>query len=152
MSGFFGSFVVPDMLANPGDLAQWTGTAAPANATQILRSCTSLVLEATEGAYYDVDPATGLATDAQILKAMQDATCIQAAAWIALKIDPSTGGVLAGSVAGSKKIGTAQIVYDSTATASANAARAAAYSGIVPDARRKLQQNNLIGTGAYDLG
>lgn len=150
MPGYFGPFVVPATLASPDDLATWTGGTAPANAAALLRSCSALVLDATEGAYYDVDDATGLATDTQILEAMRDATCIQAAAWDALKIDPATGGVLVSNVKQSKKIGSASITYADTAAAAA--ARAHAYKNLVPDAVRKLQQNNLLGTTPWAFG
>ena len=140
--GYFGTFVIPATLATPTDLAAWTGTAAPSNATQLLRSCTTMVLSATEGAFYDVDPLTGLATDAQILAGMRDATCIQAAAWAALGIDPLTGGAVTSKVKSSQKLLTASITYaDSTEAA---AARKAAYESLVPQALQKLQQLNLL--------
>jgi hypothetical protein len=147
MSGPYGSFVIPTMLATPGDLATWTQTAAPATAAATIRSCTTMVLDATEGAYYDVDKTTGLATDAQILKAMMEATCIQSAAWIALGINPLTGGIDLGGVKKSKKIGSASFeIAGAEATA---AAKAFAVTHLVPEAMMKLQQNNLLGDGPY---
>lgn len=144
---FYPQFVVPAALATPTDLATWTGSAAPSNATALLRSCTSLVLDATETAYYDVDPITGLATNATIKQAMNDATCIQAAAWAALGIDPLTGGVLTSKVKQATKILTASITYADSADAAA--ARKQAYENLVPDALRKLQQVNLLGEQPY---
>lgn len=149
MSGYWGNFVVPDTLAVSADFTTWTGGSAPANIAQILRACSSLVLDATETAYYAVDPLTGIATDAQTKNAMRDATCIQAAAWVALNIDPATGGVIQSSAKRSKKIATAAIEY-ADADAAARA-RTAAYTGLVPEALRKLQQNNLLGFGPYGL-
>jgi hypothetical protein len=137
--------VYPDALATSADYLTWindTGGTAPANIDQVLRSCTGLVLDAVKLACYDTDDS-GVATDPDVKQAMQDATCIQAAAWVALKIDPLTGGVLTSSVKGMKKIGTAQVEFADTAAAVA--ARKAAYEGLVPDADRKLRLNNLIG-------
>lgn len=149
----FGSFVVPSALANPADLAAWTGTAAPANATAILRSCTTLVLKASGGSIYDVDPATGLATDPVVKNALRDATCIQAAAWVALNIDPATGGVAQTSkTARSKKIGSASIDYSEAEVKAVTAARAAAYRSLVPEAESFLQQRNLLGTEPWARG
>lgn len=136
--------VVPDALATASDLETWTGASAPGNADAILRSCTGLVLKATRNALYAVDEATGIATDPIIKKCMTDATCIQAAAWVALKIDPSAGGVVTGGIAASKKIGTAQLIYDAGGTAAVAAARTAAYTDLVPDAEAKLAQQNLL--------
>lgn len=147
---YYGNFVVPDTLATPADYATWTTKAAPANVVQVLRACTSLVLDATEGAYYDTDNTTGVATDPRQMAAMRDAVCIQAAAWVLLGIDPLTGGALTSSVKKSKKIGTASIEYADSAEAAA--ARAVAYEHLVPEAARKLQQNNLTGSGPWTFG
>jgi hypothetical protein len=150
MPGLFGNFVVPDMLAQPADLAGWTGTAAPANATQLLRAATSLVLEATESAYYDADPTTGLATDTATYNALRDATCIQAAAWAAMGIDPNLGGVQAAGVVAQKRIGSASIVYANPADA--EQARSESLRNLVPEAARKLQLNNLLGSNVWVYG
>lgn len=150
MPGLFGSFVVPDMLAQPSDLANWTGAAAPANATQLLRSATGLVLEATGSAYYDADPTTGLATDTITYNALRDATCIQAAAWAAMGIDPSLGGVPAVGVVAQKRIGSASIVYANPNDA--EQARSESLRNLVPEAARKLQLNNLLSTNAWVYG
>lgn len=150
MPAFYGDFVVPTMLAQPSDLAAWTQTIPPDNATILLRSATSLVMDATVQAYYAVDPLTGLATDAQIKTAMQNATCIQAAAWAAIGYDPLTGGVITPSVASSKKIGTASIVYaDGQAAADA---RTDALTGLVPEAERILRINNLLIPSPWTFG
>ena len=150
MPGLFGSFVVPTMLAQPTDLANWTGTAAPANATNLLRSATSLVLEATASAYYPVDPATGLSTDAPTAAVLRDATCIQAAAWVALGIDPATGGVSTATVVQEKSLGSARLVYANAAEA--EQARSATLRNLVPEAMRKLALNNLLTSSAWVYG
>lgn len=151
MAGYYGSFVIPAMLATSSDYnTYWGADTAPTNVDALLRSCTTLVLDATEGAYYPVDALTGLSTDTDTRTAMRDATVIQAAAWAALGINPQTGGVATSGVKRSKKIGSASIEYaDSDAAA---AARATAYSSLVPDALRVLQQRNLLGNGPYANG
>lgn len=150
MPMIYGDFVIPPTLAQPSDLAAWTQTAAPDNAVVLLRSASAVVLEATVGAYYDVDPLTGLATDSQMKTAMQNATCAQAAAWAALGYDPLTGGVVTPTVASSKKIGSASIVYADGADAAA--ARTQALNGLVPEAARILRANNLLVTGPWTFG
>ena len=149
MSMFLGPFVVPSLLATPGDLATWISDAAPNNALALLRSATTLVLDATEGAYYSVDVLTGLATDAQVLGAMRDATCIQAAAWNAIGYDPLAGGIVTALVKSSKKIGSASFSIAGADTAAAS--QAGASGQLVPEAMKKLQQNNLVGNGPYSL-
>lgn len=150
MAGLFGNFIVPDMLAQPADLAAWTGATAPANAVPLLRSATSLVLSASGASYYAADPATGLATDPVVAKVLSDATCIQAAAWAAMGIDPLLGGVQTAAVASQKSIGTARLMYAGAAQAAA--ARANALTELVPDAARKLQENNLMDTNVWMYG
>ena len=150
MAGLFGNFVVPSMLAQPSDLATWTGVAAPVNATVLLRSASSLVLQASSSSYYAADPLTGLATDPVVAQVLNDATCIQAAAWDALGINPLTGGVITAGVASSKSIGTAHITLaDATAAATA---RAQAVTTLVPEAVRKLVENNLMDSNVWVYG
>jgi hypothetical protein len=150
MAGLFGNFVVPDALAAPADLAAWTGTTAPANAVPLLRSATALVLSATKGAYYAVDAATGLATDPVVLKVLNDATCIQAAAWAALGINPLTGGVAVSTVVSAKSIGSAHLTYADASQAAA--AKTAAVTELVPEAVAKLAQNNLLSSNVWVYG
>jgi hypothetical protein len=151
VAGIFGSFVIPSTLASPADLTAWMGaTTAPALAVPLLRSATTLVLNATSASYYDADPATGLPTDAQTLKVMNDATCIQAAAWDAIKYNPLTGGVITTGVKTSKSIGTAHITYADGAMAAQ--ARADAIRDLVPDALRMLELNGLLGSHVRMFG
>src|SRR5450830_1592907 len=144
MAGLFGNFVIPDALAAPADLAAWTSTTAPTNAAALLREATSMVLSATKGAYYAVDPATGLATDPVVLKALQDAT------WAALGIDPNLGGVITATVASQKSIGSAHITLADAAQAAT--AKERALNGLVPAAQRKLAQNNLLASNVWIYG
>lgn len=139
------SFVVPTMLATSDEYATWAGTVAPAGIDNIIRSCTTLVLAATKTAVYATDPETGLATDDIVKNALRDATCIQAAAWVALNIDPATGGVMqTGKIVRRKKIGTAEVEYTEVEAKAVTAARAAAYSSLVPEAHTYLRNRGLI--------
>lgn len=134
----------PVMLASAADFITWTGVEdVPSNVDTLLRSCSSLVLNATVSAFYDTDDTTRLAVDPKIRQALSDATCIQAAAWQALGIDPLTGGVLVAGVKTSKGIGSARIGFGDVAQAAA--ARAAAVMGLVPEAVRRLEQDGLTG-------
>lgn len=155
MTDYFGDIIIPDQLATATDYATFVGTAsAPSNIDLVLQAATTLVIDATEGAFYATDPATGLATDATIAAAMKKATLIQAAAWVTLGIDPLTGGVFTlgkGSIT-SKKIGSAQVTYSDGSSGLASAAIAAATSGLVPNAVRVLQQVNLLGTNPWYYG
>lgn len=150
MAGLFGNFVVPAMLAQPDDLAAWTDAPAPANAKPLLRAASSLVLQATASSYYAADPVTGLATDPVVAQVLNDATCIQAAAWAALGINPLTGGVQVAGVASSKSIGTAHITYADGAAAAT--AKAEALTKLVPEAARKLVENNMMDTNVWMYG
>lgn len=133
---------IPEKLATVEDYKTWTEEAtAPPKIEQTLRSCTTLVFDATKTAVYSVD-AEGFATDLDIKNALRDATCIQAAAWVALNIDPATGGVIVQSAKKRKELGTAVIEYADTAAAAA--ARSAAYEGLVPAARKYLRLRGLI--------
>lgn len=135
-------YVVPDTLATPAQLADWRGKPSPDDAVQILRSCTTLVLDASASGVYAVDAETGIATDIGTAKALREAVLIQASAWIKLGIDPSSGGVIEQGVKASKALATAKITYaDSDAAA---AARTAATSGLVPEALKKLTIAGLI--------
>jgi hypothetical protein len=74
---------VDDLAAEP-----WGVTAD--NASVLLRAASRLVDGATVTAVYAVD-ADGRAIDADVLAALRDATCAQAAVWAALGIDPVKG-------------------------------------------------------------
>jgi hypothetical protein len=126
--------------ATSTDLATWTGTTAPANAAQLLRSASLLVREATMAACYDVDD-TGLPSDATLLQAFNDATCAQAAFWAANGIDPGKG-VAGIKLATSKSIGSANVGY-ANGTIAIQAA-ADSITSLVPDAARVLADIGLI--------
>lgn len=90
---------MPIVYATLADLRAWMslGPADPfpwgvtdADATRYLRTGSSLVTRAVEGAIYQTT-ADGIPLDATKATAMHDATCTQAEAWITAKIDPSLG-------------------------------------------------------------
>lgn len=139
------TFVVPDALASSADYTTWTGQTAPANIMSILRSCTALVQEATKMDRYAVDASTGLPTDTATLTALRNATCIQAAAWVALNIDPTTGGVIVSSKAvKAKKLATGSIEYSDAEVQAVAKAREAAYTALVPEAVQHLRNRGLM--------
>lgn len=135
--------------ATPTDLSTWTGTAAPTNATALLRAASLMVADATVTAYYDAD-TTELPTDAKVLAALNQATVIQAAAWAVMGIDPTLGGVFTSKVAVNKHIGTASITYADAAPATA--ARVDATVDLVPDAVRVLRAANLLSPRIWQWG
>ncbi len=145
--------VIPDMLASTEAFTAFcTARSAPipGNAAGLLLAVTPLVLDATSDAWYEVDPATGLATSPMIADALADATCMQALAWAKLNIDPDTGGVLTAGIRTGKGIGSARVSYADTAEAAA--ARSAATTDLVPAAIARLRQVNLIGAAAWSIG
>lgn len=149
MGSYYESFVLPTMLAEPADLATWMAADAPANATVLLREASRMVLDATSTGYYETDD-TGMATDAQTAAALNQATCIQAAAWNAIGYDPLAGGVQVSAVKSQKAIGSARIQYADAAQAAQ--ARADAITGLVPAAVQVLELNNLLTPRVWTYG
>jgi hypothetical protein len=136
--------------ATSDDLKTWMGLdTAPANATVLLRSASMLVRDAISGAYYLTD-TDGLPTEANVIAALRDATSVQAAAWSTLKIDPLAGGVITSGIKTSKGIGTANITYADAAQAAA--ARTAAADGLVPEAQRILNAEDLLQPRVWTYG
>lgn len=106
--------------ATAADLATWTGTTAPVNATQLLRRASGLVRKATAVAFYDTDP-TGLPTDPDTLHAFNDATCAQANFWASNNIDPASGALTQSGILTSKRLGSASLNYDAAGSGSVTA-------------------------------
>lgn len=163
MSGYYyGDFTIPASFVTPADVADWMGmldadgqpstAQLPATILPIIRSCTRMVCKATMGSFYDADPDTGLPTDAQALQAMQDATCIQAAAWVALDINPFLAGMAENVVETSTKLASAAVSYSVQGAAAAAADRAWAAKHLVPEATSVLVQNDLLGTQVWTYG
>lgn len=139
--------------AVPDDLAAWTGSAAPANATPLLRSASLLVRDATASAFYAAD-TTGLPTDPATLQAFKDATCAQAAFWAANGIDPAAGALPTAGVLRGKKLGSASLDYDTAAAASQAVlqARMDSVEALVPEAVRILRGAGVNTYGPWIVG
>jgi hypothetical protein len=138
--------------ATAADLAEWTQQAAPANAAALLRSASLLVREATKSCFYAVD-AGNLPTDADTKQAFNDATCAQAAFWVANGIDPQA--VLAPpKILNSKAIGSARLSYDTSGAGSLQAyqARVEAAQSLCDEAVRILQDAQLQLNGVWVVG
>jgi hypothetical protein len=138
--------------ATPDDLAAWTGTTAPANATALLRSASLLVREATRNCFYATD-GTGQPTDTATLAAFKDATTAQAAFWAANSIDPVAVFTPA-QIVNQKSIGSARLGYDTAGAGSVAAyqARVQAAQELCADAVRILQDANLQLHGVWVVG
>lgn len=121
--------------ATAADLATWTGTTAPTNATPLLRRASALVRKATGTAFYATG-TNGLPTDAPTLQAFNDATCAQATFWAANNIDPATGGLSQAGILTNKRLGSASLTYDAMGSGSVTAwqTRAAATSELCEEA------------------
>lgn len=145
---YWGNPVNPTLLATA---AQWAaeptmiGVAMPDDAVAYLQACTTLVLDATGGAYYAVDATTGLATDSGVAAVLAKATVIQATAWLKMGIDPALGGAYLAAIKSSAKIGSAS--YSLADAAAGAEARQHATTNLVPAAARVLAQANLLGNG-----
>lgn len=137
--------------AKSTDYAAWTGTTAPSNITQVLRSASLAVREATELSFYATD-TTGMPTDPGILQAFNDATCCQAAALIALGVDTNAGGAVVASVKESKSIGSARITYAAQDAKNAAEAKQQALTGLVPEAIRILRDAGALKLSPWVVG
>lgn len=125
--------------AAPSDLQAWLGLSQPpTNATSLLRTASAMVALACNRDIYTDVPTT---TDVAVLN---DATCAQAAAWVALGIDPEAAGLDTAPVKNTK-IGTADVSYDTTGQA---AQRETAATQLAPEARAILISAGLF---ALDL-
>lgn len=124
----------PPSYATTGDLANWLGHGGPANAVSLLRSASILVAAAANR-----DPYTDV-PDTIAARVLRDATTAQAAAWIALGIDPARLGLDVAPVK-SRKIGSGDISYDTTGQ---DAARQAAATQLAPEARQVLYTGGLL--------
>jgi hypothetical protein len=122
--------------ATPDDLKTWLGLAdPPANAAARLRSATFVVAVACNRNPYSPDAPT--VADAAVLK---DATCAQAASWVALNVDPAALGIGSAPVKKSSILG-GDVERDTTGQA---AALAAATRELAPEARAILLSAGLL--------
>lgn len=98
--------------ADATDLATWTGSTAPDNATQLLRTASLVVRKATITAVYATD-STGAPSGTDEIDAFRDATCAQAAAMAANDVDPLAGQAGTSGAVASTSIGSASISFAS---------------------------------------
>lgn len=121
--------------ATTSDLSGWLpdGTAMPDNATALLRSATIRMANACNRSPYD----TPTSTDAGPLA---DATCAQAASWVALSMNPAAQGLDIAPVKQSK-IFTGDVTYDTTGQAEA---RQTAAADLCPEACEILRAAGLL--------
>ena len=136
--------------ATSAQLAAWTGVAAPANATTLLRSASILVHRATMTAIYDVDVVTSLPVDTALVAALSDATCSQVGTWIALAINPAKGAADGGTAVAQKSIGSGSIQY--AVYAATTQARADAATDLSQEALLILAQAGLASGSPWELG
>lgn len=130
--------------ASGTDFTTWSGTPAPANIDSLLRSASLLVRGATIASIYSTD-ANGIPSDGRVLAAFRDATCAQAAMWVAAGIDPVGGGVASSAPVRSKKLGSGSVDYDTSVNASVTAftAKQAASRELCAEAYMILRQAGL---------
>lgn len=131
--------------ASSEDYTALFGTPAPPKIDALLRSASILVRRDTMTATYATD-TNGKPTEPRLVDAFKEATCSQAQFWSVNEIDPSGGGLPQTSAIQSKKIGTASLVYDTTAQGNPTvvAARIDAASTLCPEAWLVLQQAGLV--------
>lgn len=93
--------------ATPADLADYTGTAAPAAAERLLRNAsTMLESRVFRLCWFVADTTTGLPTNTIVAGAFRDAVCAQVAWWDEVGDSTGAAGVGWGSVEiGSVKLG-----------------------------------------------
>lgn len=125
--------------ATAADLAALLGTAAPANADRLLDRASRVIGQATVTATYAAG-TDGLPTDADVLAAMRDATCEQAAWWIASGEDEGMGTAAAYS---SVSIGSVSL------TRAQSGGSAASGAALAPQAYAVLSLAGLVGTGPW---
>lgn len=121
--------------ATTDQLGAWITDGSLDNADALLRSATILVARACERDLY-TDSPTG--TDAQ---ALADATCAQAATWIALGVDPAKAGTDFPAPVKSSTVLGANVQRDTTAQ---SAAIVTAAAGLCPLAIDILQTSGLL--------
>lgn len=145
--------------ATSADLARFLDPDAadppvPPKAGVLVREASQVVSDALRLVRYAVD-AEGLPSSVRQREAVRDATCAQAAAWLAAGIDPlQVGGAqdaLGGRRVSSKSAGGLSVSY--VASPAADAARDALVAGeLVPSAWRYLTAAGLVRGTAVDIG
>lgn len=132
------------LFATAAQLTAWPGYTNPANVSvdALLRAASLRVAEATKTAFYDVD-SLGAPTDADLIDAMRDATCAQAAALAANRIDPAGGVAGASGAVQASSIGSASVQY--AVASNAGSTRQALLTTLTDEAAMILRNAGLLG-------
>lgn len=109
---------------------------APDDVERFLRAASFVVAEACNRNPYNDAPAGDTAT------ALRDATCAQAASWIAVGVDPDTLGVGGPQPVRRSKILSGEVEYDTTAAKAA--VRSLAQGDLAPQAETILTAAGLL--------
>ena len=130
--------------ASLDDLVGWSSAEIPdgIDVCARLRSASILVRRETRAARYDTDSA-GKPSDPDVSQAFTDATCAQAAAWIAAGIDPTSSGAVHDQQVASKSMGGRSISL-TTAPAEVLAKRFALATQLCDEARDILANAGLL--------
>lgn len=131
------------LYADVADLAGWVDE-VPDDVETYIRLASGKVRTATRSARYDVGP-NGLPSDPDVIEAMRDATCAQAALWISAKINPAEAGISDdGGTVAAKSMGGRSVTYSATSQSVAQA-RSLAATELCQEARDILTAAGLTG-------
>lgn len=132
------------LFATAEDVTSWPGYANPAGVSvdALLRSASLRVAEATKTAIYDVDDL-GAPTDTDLVDALRDATCAQAAALAVNGVNPAGGVAGASGAVQATSIGSASVQY--AVAGNAGATRQALLTQLSDEAAMILRNAGLIG-------
>jgi len=131
--------------ATPEELATYTGETAPANASVLLRSASRLVTDAVRAKFYAVDGA-GLPVDAAQRATLNEATCVQAAAWVANNVNPLAGRAAVKREVAAKSGGGVSVTYASYAADAQARSDLASGDVLTSDALRVLRNGQMLTT------
>jgi len=132
--------------ADAVDLAAYTGETAPTNAVVLLRRASSLVTQAIRATLYDVDAATGLPTDVDVIATVKEATCAQASAWAANNVNPLAGRAGVAKDIASKSGGGVTVQYASYADDAKARSDLASGDVLIAEALRVLDAGGMLST------
>lgn len=132
------------LFATADQLTSWAGYSNPQSISvdALLRSASLRVAEAVKTAIYDVDDL-GAPTDADLVDAMRDATCAQAAAMAANGVNPAGGVAGASGAVQASSIGSASVQY--AVASNAGSTRQALLTQLTDEAAMILSNAGLIG-------
>lgn len=135
-------YATPDELASHIDPDADDPTVPP-KARKLIRRASALVSEAISGAVYSTNPQ-GLPTAPDVLEAVRDATCEQAAAWAAANIDPTAGAAALKPIPTTKALVGASVSYGQSADIQAALVELAEGKTLIPSAWSILVNAGLV--------